>query len=297
VGELYTELSKNHTDASCWSCHAPRPILQTGLSSPAEARVNYREKGITCLTCHANADRTRVVGPIRDPEDTPEVTADCGPTYEPAFPTAQQQEATINFCGVCHNLHGTHLEFLGSRYAREGMTCLSCHMKEVVGPVAKGGRPRVRRSHRMPGGHDPEMLRRAMRVEARREGDRVVARVLNEGAGHRIPTDARHRGIFLRAAFFDAYDQPIPVQTAEGARQREVTMDLIRLFYRHEQRDPTQIDPDGTLGKDNWRESSIEIPAGAREGGHVILRLHYLLRWDWPMHKGVLVQELRLDLD
>ncbi len=293
VGELYTELSLNHTDPNCFACHAPRPILETGLGSPAETRANFRESGITCLTCHKRGEN--VVGPIADPADTPECSADCGPVHDPSYPSGARQEATSRFCGVCHNLHGTCDEFAGSAYAREGKTCLSCHMAEVIGPIANGGKPRPRRVHRFPGGHSPETLKEAMSIEARREGGKVIARVVNRGAGHKIPTDARHRAIHLMVTFFDAFDQPVAVETERGL-QVEVEMDLIRLFYRLEQREPTQIDPVGTLGKNPWRESSVAIPPLAK-GGYAKLSLYYLLRTGWPMHKGTLVQELKVPID
>lgn len=296
-GELYTRLSKDHTDASCWACHAPRPILDTGLSSPAETRADYRDTGINCLTCHRQGNH--VVGGMEDPKDTPEVKAACGPKHDPRFPADRpdMQDEVIAFCGVCHNLHGTHLEFMGSRYYREGMTCLSCHMEErVEAPVAKGGEPRLRRVHRFPGAHSEGMLKRAMAIEASVADGRVVARVVNRGAGHRIPTDARHRAIFLRAAFLDAYGQPVPVpDPATGEPDREVTLDLIRLFYRPEHKDPTQVDPEGTLGKDNWRGSSIAVPPSAR-GGKVRLRLYYQYYVYDPLEKAVLVEEKELDL-
>lgn len=291
VGEIYTELSKNHTDSTCWSCHAPRPILETG--APAEVRANYRERGITCLTCHQRGNH--VVGPIRNPDQDPAV-AECGPIHDASFPSADNQKATNEFCGSCHNLHGTCDEFMGSKYAREGQTCLSCHMEEVVGPVVTGGEPRARRSHRMPGGHSPEMLKKAMRIEARIGEGRIFARVFNQGAGHRVPTDARHRGIRLFAEFFDAYGHPVPVAHGQNRPRRQVQLDLIRLFYRWEHKEPTQIDPAGTLGKDNWRESSIEIPPEA-QGGRVRLTLYYLLRHDWPPRKGTLVAEQELSLE
>jgi len=291
VGPIYTDLSKNHSDPNCWSCHAPRPILETGLSSPAEARADRRESGVNCLTCHLNRERTHVLGPIENPD-----AGDCGPKYDPTFPNDAAQKEVIDHCGVCHNLHGTHKEFLGSKYAREGKTCLSCHMDEVLGPIVNGGKPRVRRSHRMPGGHSREMLRKAMTVHVRIKDGKVVARVINRGAGHRIPTDARHRAIFLRVAFLDAYGQPVASVGMDGSSGREVSIDLIRLFYRWEQREPTQIDPEGTLGKDPWRESSIDIPGPAR-GGHVVVRLYYLARWDWPVRNGILVEEKKVPLD
>jgi nitrate/TMAO reductase-like tetraheme cytochrome c subunit len=298
TGALYTEISNNHKDPTCWPCHAPRPILETGVNSPAEARKNFREAGITCITCHRRGQH--VVGPIEDPADTPEVTADCGPVYDADYPVDRPdaRETTIAFCGVCHNLHGTHKEFRASKYYDEGKTCLSCHMgEEVMGPVATGGRARLRRVHRMPGGHSPEMLKRGMEFSAKREGARIVARVTNKGAGHRIPTDARHRSIDLRIAFFDAFGQPVPVPHPEsGVLEREVRIDRIRLFYRQEQREPTQVDPAGTPGRNNWRESSIDVPAEAR-GGHARLRLFYNLKWSWPPEKGTLVQEGTVKLD
>jgi hypothetical protein len=208
------------------------------------------------------------------------------------------REATINFCGVCHNLHGTHLEFMGSAYYRDGKTCLSCHMaEEVVSPVVTGGTPRARRSHRFPGAHSTEMLKKAMTIAASREGDRVVARVVNQGAGHRIPTDARHRAIRLKVSFLDSYGQPVPVPDPHtGGLEREALLDLIRLFYRQEQKEPTQIDPVGTLGKENWRESSIAIPDAAR-GGKAVLRLYYNLSPYAPVEQGTLVEEKVVTLE
>jgi len=298
VGELYVELTKNHSDPNCFSCHAPRPILETGLDSPAESRGEARESGIDCLSCHRRGNH--VAGPSRTHGPVAGRDPDCGPVYDPRLARTGAQKATATFCGVCHNLHGTCDEFLGSVYAREGKTCLSCHMEETVAPSVTGGPPKARRVHRFPGAHSEEMLKRAMKFEARIEEGEVRARVVNRGAGHKIPTDARHRAIYLRIAFFDKFGQPLRVTTIDPITRREVTdrevsMDAIRLFYRQEQREPTQIDPKGTLGKDNWRDSSFPIPDGAR-GGHARLRLYYHLKWSWPMHKGVLVQEEKLEV-
>jgi predicted CXXCH cytochrome family protein len=290
TGQLYTELSKNHTDANCWSCHAPRPVLETGLESPAETRANYREEGITCLTCHQMGEH--VVGSRRDPAATPEVGADCGPMFSPKFAREDAQDVTIQYCGVCHNPHGTHLEFMASKYYRDGKSCLSCHMEETMGPVAKGGKPRLRRVHRFGGSHSLAALRKSMALEPRVEDGKVVVRVVNEGAGHKIPTDARHRAIWVRAAFFDAYDQPVavPVPGTDNTHAVEVQLDEIRLYYRHEQRESTQVDPAGTPGKPNWRECSIEIPPEAR-GGRVRIRLYYAYWVFWPLEKAQLVEE------
>lgn len=298
VGKLYTELSKNHSDPNCYSCHAPRPILETGLQSPAESRGDAREAGIDCLSCHRRGDH--VAGPSRTHGEVAGRKPDCGPVFDPRLARDGAQAATANFCGVCHNLHGTCDEFLGSQYARDGNTCLTCHMEETMAPSVTGGPAKARRVHRWLGAHSEKTLRTAMKLDAKLESDNVHARVTNRGAGHRIPTDARHRAIYVRIAFTDEFGQPIPITAKDPISHRDVTgrelsMDVIRLFYRHEQRDPTQIDPAGTLGKDNWRDSQFPIPDAAR-GGSARLRLYYHLNWSWPMHKGVLVEEMKLEI-
>ena len=296
VGELYIELSDNHSDPNCFSCHAPRPVLETGLDSPAESRGEARESGIDCLSCHRRGNH--VAGPSRSHGVVAGRNPDCGPVYDARMARSGAQEQTAVFCGVCHNLHGTCDEFLGSEYAREGQTCLSCHMEETVAPSVTGGPPKARRIHRWLGAHSETMLKRAMAFKARIEDGKVMVRLTNRGAGHKIPTDARHRAIYVRIAFFDKYGQPVRVTTVDPISRREVTdrevsMDVIRLFYRQEQRAPTQIDAAGTLGKNNWRDSEFPVPREAL-GGQVRLRLYYHLKWSWPMRKGVLVQEQKL---
>ncbi len=100
-------------------------------------------------------------------------------------------------------MHKTHEEFLGSVYAREGKTCLSCHMPEVQRALVPGGRVRTTSSHRVPGAHSLEMLKRAMRIDVSKESGTLKVRVINQGAGHKIPTDARHRAIHVRVSFVD----------------------------------------------------------------------------------------------
>lgn len=69
-------------------------------------------------------------------------------------------------------------------------------MPEAQRPVAEGGPIRQGRRHLWRGGHDPEMIKRAVAVhveaqpQAPRPGDTVTftITVINAGAGHKIPT-------------------------------------------------------------------------------------------------------------
>jgi len=294
VDPLFKQLSQDYRDESCYGCHAPRPIHETKLQT-AEDRGTRRHTGVDCLTCHKRGNH--VVGPIEDPQSYPGVEMECGPAFDANHPRDDAQQVTVDYCGVCHNAHGTGDEFLASRYAREGQTCLTCHMEEVYRPIVTGGKPRKGRRHTFPGAHSPEMLRTAMTVDARREGDTLFVRAINQGAGHKVPTDARHRGIHLRVAFFDSYGAPVAFQSPlDQKRGRELTVDLIRLFYRHEQREPTQIAPDGTIGQPNYRETAVSIPKTA-VGGKAVVKLYYLLVHSWPVEqKGVLVTQREISL-
>lgn len=40
-------------DRKCESCHAPQPVLLTGLEEPVELRADDRESGVNCLSCHS----------------------------------------------------------------------------------------------------------------------------------------------------------------------------------------------------------------------------------------------------
>ncbi len=78
----------------------------------------------------------------------------------------------------------------------QGMICQDCHMPEVDRPVAEGGPIRRGRRHLWRGGHDPEMIKRAVAIQvqadpaAPKPGDEVrfTLTVINAGAGHKVPT-------------------------------------------------------------------------------------------------------------
>jgi hypothetical protein len=81
-------------------------------------------------------------------------------------------------------------------YPEKGYTCQTCHMPEVVRPVAVGGPVREGHRHLWRGGHDPDMIKRAVSVEVVANppefkfGERVTFNLMfkNSGAGHKIPT-------------------------------------------------------------------------------------------------------------
>jgi hypothetical protein len=122
--------------------------------------------------------------------------------FDPKFRSAE-------FCSRCHNVVsgpaqfynvgpcGTYAEYEGEYWMKErGFICQSCHMPEIERPVAVGGPIRRGRQHLWRGGHDPNMIKRAVEIQVKTDtdapkpGDRVgvTLTLVNAGAGHKIPT-------------------------------------------------------------------------------------------------------------
>jgi hypothetical protein len=192
----------------CLNCHAPLENQQpTVIGEVPGARVEkvaqqpnphydpeYQKEAVTCAACHVRDGV--ILGPFED-SVAPHPTR-----FDPSFRTTE-------ICYRCHNVVsgpfqfynvgpcGTYAEYEGRYFMKErGMICQSCHMPEVERPVADAGPIRHGRRHLWRGGHDPDMIKRAVAVDIRVEpsapkpGDpvRFVLTLINAGAGHKIPT-------------------------------------------------------------------------------------------------------------
>lgn len=192
----------------CLNCHTPMENQQpTLIKEIPRGRVEkavqepnphydpaYQKEAITCAACHVRDGV--ILGPFDD-------SAAPHPTkFDPAFRTAQ-------VCYRCHNVVsgpaqfynvgpcGTYAEYEGKFFMQErGFICQTCHMPEIDRPVASGAPIRRGRQHLWRGGHDPEMIKRAVAVRvqtdppAPKPGEQVTftATLINAGAGHKIPT-------------------------------------------------------------------------------------------------------------
>jgi hypothetical protein len=192
----------------CLNCHTPLENQQpTLIKEIPRGRVEkaveepnprydaeYQKEAITCAACHV---RDGVIyGPFED-------SAAPHPTkFDPNFRTTQ-------VCYRCHNVVsgpaqfynvgpcGTYAEYEGKFFMQErGFICQSCHMPEIDRPVATDGPIRRGRQHLWRGGHDPDMIKRAVAVQIKADppypkpGDQVTftLTLINAGAGHKIPT-------------------------------------------------------------------------------------------------------------
>lgn len=269
VDPLFLELSADVNKEECIRCHAPVPLREVDFQTPI-ARTERREDAISCLSCHQT--QGGMAGPFEG------LRGACNPIYDP------DQRDVVKICFGCHNQHDTGNEWLAGPWSPEApeprqkpaTTCLDCHMPEVERPLVVGGPVRKGRRHTWPGGHDMTQLRKAATLEVEVTprpdgGQRVQAFVTNVGAGHYIPTDARHRSFDVYLRLWDAEGRVI-LDPLDPNQQAQAQLAKYRKNYRGTGLLDTQIPPLarvsglGELWK-GWRD----LPPGARGRGEAWL--------------------------
>ncbi|MGE3172578.1 MAG: HEAT repeat domain-containing protein [Planctomycetota bacterium] len=234
----------NFDHGDCIRCHTPRPIFETGIGLNPQRRWYALEDGNSCMTCHwrEGVDYSRFEG-----------GADCITAFDPRV-------GTVEACASCHRNHGTPYQWeLAPNGKESDRTCMTCHMKEVERPVAVGGPVRRVRSHVFPGARDVEHVARAYDYEAEIDGNEVVVKVTNVGAGHNFPTELKQRSVESLVVVRD-------VEGNEVARSRMVFRDPYKRPYGLHLQVNTQI-PSG-------ESRTHRVPIGTA-AGTVECELHF----------------------
>ena len=224
----------------CIRCHAPVPIRDVDFDVPI-ARLDRREDAVSCLSCHQSGDH--MAGPFKG------LSGACNPIHDDA------QRNVVKMCFGCHNQHDTGTEWLNSPYGphaseprtKQETTCLDCHMPWVERPLVKGGPVRKGRRHTWFGGHHLPQLKKAGKLDVEVEdleggGFRFRVWVTNVGAGHMMPTDARHRSFDTYVKLWDA-DGNVILDPLDPMQQSAAHAATYRQFYRGSGVRDTQIPP------------------------------------------------------
>ncbi len=166
----------------CVNCHAPANVLDLPERSHPRERTQDRELGVDCVSCHVSKEGIR--GPGRSVDAPHEVIADI------RFRDPELASTTI--CASCHDEALEHArtvtDWRRTELARRGVTCLHCHMPEVMAPTVERGPARLRRSHRFPGDKDPQFLRSGLNAVLEIVGNgEAVLRITNDRIGHSFP--------------------------------------------------------------------------------------------------------------
>ncbi|MGB1016386.1 MAG: multiheme c-type cytochrome, partial [Nannocystaceae bacterium] len=187
--------------AFCRDCHAP--ALQRLPPLPdAEAE----SLGVGCLDCHLEGNTLVTSGSPKEASAAPHAlrkspefaTQSCARCHEFAFPAKTWRPA-----GTLMQL--TMTEHAASQHASR--SCSECHMQG--------------HDHSFASTRDPEAMRRALEVTARRKGSALELDLTPVGVGHAFPTGDLYRRLEVHAELVSAEGEQLATATRYLARHFE----------------------------------------------------------------------------
>lgn len=182
VDEIYQEAAKQVTDRekSCDPCHAPEPILVTGIGKMPKLRNAQRVSGVSCLVCHLDKD-----GAMQGPPASAETNFHANVT-NPIY------KSPTKLCATCHGQptvpeHDQVSSFLESRHAAEKKSCATCHMPVVNRAQSTASYESIKgRKHTWRGSRSVAQLKNAATLKVEFTGKKATV-VLQNKAGHLLP--------------------------------------------------------------------------------------------------------------
>ncbi len=195
---IYQEAANQVADREkkCDPCHAPEPILITGIGKMPTLRTTDREYGVSCIVCHIDAH-----GAMHGPHES------TNPMYH-ANVTSEAHAKPTELCATCHGQpsvpeHNQVDSFRESAAAEQGLTCATCHMPAVKRRLSVHSYDNVSiRRHTWAGSRSVNKLRSAANLKITRAAGKATVRLTNK-AGHLLPGEAL-RAIILDTKIFDA---------------------------------------------------------------------------------------------
>ena len=182
VDEIYQGIANQIKDreTKCDGCHAPQPILITGVGKIPKLRDKQRAAGVSCLVCHLDAE-----GAMHGPPASAE-------TYFHANVTDPIYTAPTTLCSTCHGQptvpeHDQVSSFLNSKFAEENKSCATCHMPVVNRLQSTVSHESIKgRKHTWRGSRSVAQLRRAATLQIDIAPEKVNV-ILHSKTGHILP--------------------------------------------------------------------------------------------------------------
>ena len=182
VDEIYQAAAQQVPDreTKCDQCHAPQPILMTGIGEMPKLRNRQREAGVSCLVCHLDAQ-----GAMNGPPASAE-------TYFHANVTNPIYTEPTTLCGTCHGQqsvpeHDQVSSFLKSEFADGNTSCATCHMPVVKRLQSTTSHESIKgRKHTWRGSRSVTQLKRAATLQIEYETEQVNVQ-LRSRTGHILP--------------------------------------------------------------------------------------------------------------
>ena len=182
VDEIYQAAAKQIADreTKCDQCHAPEPILITGVGEMPKLRDKQREAGVSCLVCHLDAH-----GAMNGPAASAE-------TYFHANVTNPIYTEPTTLCSTCHGQqsvpeHDQVSSFLNGKFAEGNASCATCHMPVVKRLQSTASYDSIKgRKHTWRGSRSVAQLKRAATLQLAYAAGKVDVK-LRSITGHILP--------------------------------------------------------------------------------------------------------------
>jgi len=223
---------------SCRLCHTPldrqQPHKVLGYQDTdkwdpiLEDNPNFDSKlqheGVTCAACHYREGKivgvlgnTNAPHPVKKLDDPNQVCVRChiveGDKWDTFFrfpPCGTVAEIESSFVPDSKDI--TVKGNTGERVISDtsSLGCVECHMPLVKRSLVKGGMERETRRHYWRGGHDPEMVKKALTISfseqmsSHNKDKRSFAlTITNTGAAHYVPTGTPDRHLTIQLRILD----------------------------------------------------------------------------------------------
>ena len=182
MDEIYQAAAAQIADreTKCDQCHAPQPILITGVGEMPQLRDKQREAGVSCLVCHLDAH-----GAMNGPPAGAE-------TYFHANVTNPIYTEPTALCSTCHGQqsvpeHDQVTSFLNSEFSKGNTSCATCHMPVVKRLQSTTSHEAVKgRKHTWRGSRSVAQLKRAATLKLEWTDGKANVQ-LQSKTGHILP--------------------------------------------------------------------------------------------------------------
>lgn len=225
VGQFHSPWLDNETILFCTNCHAPL-AEQSSLKSPKDGKLaknpdyqpELRFQGLVCAACHVRKHVRYGPKPMVEKEKDPPHNS---------F-VEVENFGSSEFCKPCHQfepwnsrvngklLQNTYEEWKNSSYPEKDVHCPDCHMPK--------------RRHLWQGIHSPEMVKKGVTIETKRDGANVFIKVTNTGVGHNFPTYVTPK-IVIRGSVFDKHGKEVPRSVEEKFIGWNIPVNLSKEWY------------------------------------------------------------------
>lgn len=259
VDEIYqaAAITVKDRQKSCDPCHAPEPILVTGIGKMPKLRNEQRNSGVSCLICHLDKD-----GAMRGPPASAETNFHANVT-DPIY------TSPTKLCATCHGQpsvpeHDQVSSFLESRYAEEKKSCATCHMPVVNRMQSTASYESIKgRKHTWRGSRSVTQLKNAATLKIEFEGKKATV-ILRNKTGHLLP------GGTLRTIILD-----VTHITPDDTRQQKKRVLISEKAVNR-------------LKPDEKRTYVFDVKGGDK----ITVRLRYQLTPETPEDKWILMGEV-----